>query len=305
MKVQSQRSYKKKRTIRIALVAILIVISGWFLPAAFAMVSALIMSPFHATNQWLDESSSLVPTFIRDRQSLQEEIQQLENQLQINSRTSVTQQRLLLENNRLRGLLGAADENRVVAGVIARPDTLPYDFLQIDRGTNEGIEVGAPVFVGTDIVIGLVVHTAQRYSFVELFTTPGFEATIFLSGPDVVAKMYGMGGGVARVSLPQGIPIQIGNLVHVPSVEPGVFGKIAYIENEPTQPEQYGYVAPDTALNSLYQVSVGRVSQISQSVEKIDQRVRREIETRLVVEGVSLEVATSTNQATTSEQGEI
>jgi DNA polymerase III gamma/tau subunit len=84
-----------------------------------------------------------------------------------------------------------------------------------------------------------------------------------------------------------------------------VFGKIAYIENEPTQPEQYGYVAPDTALNSLYQVSVGRVSQISQSVEKIDQRVRKEIQTRLVVEGVSLEVATSTNQATTSEQGEI
>jgi len=305
MRVQSQRNSKRKRMIRIALVAVLIVMSGWFLPSAFAIVSAVFMSPFHMTNQWLSESSSLVPTFIRDRQSLQEEIQQLENQLQISSRTSVTQQRLLLENNRLRGLLGASEENRVVAGVIARPDTLPYDFLQIDRGTNDGIEVGAPVFVGTDIVVGLVAHTAQRYSFVELFTTPGFEATIFLSGPDVVAKMYGMGGGVARVSLPQGIPIQIGNLVHVPSVEPGVFGKIAYIENEPTQPEQYGYVTPNTTLNSLYQVSVGRVSQISQSVEEIDQRVRREIETRLVVKGVSLEVATSTSQATTSEPDEI
>jgi hypothetical protein len=150
-----------------------------------------------------------------------------------------------------------------------------------------------------------VVHTAAQYSFVELFTTPGFEATIFLSGPDVVAKMYGMGGGVARVSLPQGIPIQIGNLVHVPSVEPGVFGKIAYIENEPTQPEQYGYVAPNISLNSLYQVSVGRVSQISQSVEEIDQRVRSEIESRLVVPGVSLEVSTSTDQATSSPQTEI
>jgi cell shape-determining protein MreC len=305
MKVQSQRSYKKKRTIRIALAAVLVVICGWFLPTAFSMVSTVIMSPFHATNQWLEESSSLIPTFIRDRQSLQEDIQRLENELQINSRTDVTQQRLLSENNRLRELLGASKENRIVAGVIARPDTLPYDFLQIDRGTNDGIEVGAPVFVGTDIVIGLVAHTAARYSFVELFTTPGFEATIFLSGPDVVAKMYGMGGGVARVSLPQGIPIQIGNLVHVPSVEPGVFGKIAYIENEPTQPEQYGYVAPNTSLNSLYQVSVGRVSQISQSVEEIDQRVRQEIESRLVVKGVSFEVSTSTEQGTTSPPIEI
>jgi cell shape-determining protein MreC len=305
MKVQSQRNYRKKRTIRIAIAASLVVICGWFLPAAFSTISSIVMSPFHAVNQWLEESSSLIPTFVRDRQSLQADIQQLESQLQINSRTNVTQQRLLLENNRLRELLGAAKENRIVAGVIARPDTLPYDFLQIDRGVNDGIEVGAPVFVGTDIVVGLVVHTAAQYSFVELFTTPGFEATIFLSGPDVVAKMYGMGGGVARVSLPQGIPIQIGNLVHVPSVEPGVFGKIAYIENEPTQPEQYGYVAPNISLNSLYQVSVGRVSQISQSVEEIDQRVRSEIESRLVVPGVSLEVSTSTDQATSSPQTEI
>jgi len=189
--------------------------------------------------------------------------------------------------------------------VIARPDALPYDFLQIDRGSADGVEVGAPVFVGTDIVIGLVTHTAAQYSFVELFTTPGFEATIFLSGPDVVAKMSGMGGGVARVSLPQGISMQIGNLVHVPSVEPGVFGQIAYVENEPTQPEQFGYVTPQIALNSLYQVSVGRVSQISQSVDEIDARVRSEIESRLVVEGVSFEVATSTDQASTSPSDEL
>lgn len=278
---------------------------GWLLPTIFSTVSTIIMSPVHATNQWLADSSSLIPTFIRDRQSLQADIERLENELLIESRTDVTQQRLMFENDRLRELLGASKENRIVAGVIARPDTLPYDFLQIDRGSDNGIDVGAPVFVGTDIVIGLVVHTTSEYSFVELFTTPGFEATIFLGGPNVVAKMRGMGGGVARVSLPQGIPIQVGNLVHVPSVEPGVFGSIAYIENEPTQPEQFGYVTPHIALQSLYQVSVGRVSQISQSVEEIDERVREEIESRLVVPGVSLEVSTTTVVSTTSPQVEI
>jgi cell shape-determining protein MreC len=305
MKVQSPRSSRKKRTTRITFLAVCVVLVGWFLPTIFSAVSTVIMSPVHATNQWLEESSSLIPTFVRDRQSLHADIERLENELQIHSRTDMTQQRLLSENNRLRELLGAAKENRIVAGVIARPDTLPYDFLQIDQGSNDGIEVGAPVFVGTDIVIGLVAHTAAQYSFVELFTTPGFEATIFLSGPNVVAKMSGMGGGVARVSLPQGIPIQVGNLVHVPSVEPGVFGSIAYIENEPTQPEQFGYVAPNIALQSLYQVSVGRVSQISQSVEEIDKRVRAEIESQLVVPGVSLEVSTTTLDATTSSSVEL
>jgi len=130
-----------------------------------------------------------------------------------------------------------------------------------------------------------------------------------LNGPDVVATMQGMGGGVARVRLPQGISIQVGNLVLVPSVEPGVFGRITYIENEPTQPEQYGYVTPNIALNSMYQVSVGKVSQISQSVEAIDKRVREEIESSLVVEGVSLEVATTSTTtqsvATTTQETQI
>jgi hypothetical protein len=305
MRVQSQRNYKKKRTLRIVLVSLLIVGIGWILPAVFSTVSAIVMSPFHATSTWLQESSSLIPTFIRDRQSLQEEIKLLETEIQIHSRADITQQRLFSENNRLRDLLGSAEEDRIAAGVIARPDSLPYDFLQIDRGTSDEVEVGAPVFVGTDIVIGLVVHTTPNYSFVELFTTPGFEATVFLSGPDVVATMYGMGGGVARVSLPQGISMQIGNLVHVPSIEPGVFGRIAYVENEETQPEQYGYVTPNIALNSLYRVSVGRVSQISQSVETIDERIRKEIESKLVVEGVSLEVSTTTDQATSSEELDI
>lgn len=296
MKVRLQRNSKKKRTIRNVLIAGFVVFVGWLLPAAFSLIAVVVMSPFHATNQWLQESSSLVPTFIRDRQSLHEQIASLENELQVNSRTTITQQRLFAENNRLRSLLGVADENRIAAGVIARPDTLPYDFLQIDRGADNGIEVGAPVFVGTDVAIGLVVHTAAQYSFVELFTTPGFAATVFLSGPDVVATMQGMGGGVARVSLPQGIPLQIGNLVHIPSIEPGVFGRISYIENEPTQPEQYGYVTPHISVNSLYSVSVGRVSQISQSVEEIDARVRSEIESRLVVEGVGLEVSSSTEE---------
>jgi hypothetical protein len=59
----------------------------------------------------------------------------------------------------------------------------------------------------------------------------------------------------------------------------------------------------------MYQVSVGKVSQISQSVEAIDKRVREEIESSLVVEGVSLEVATTSTTtqsvATTTQETQI
>lgn len=301
MKVTSRHSSKYRKPVRVVLASVFVIFVGFWLPALFSYVASVIMYPVHATNVWLEESTSLVPTFIRDRQSLEAEIKDLNNQLVVSSRVGVTQQRLLEENARLRSLLGANDEGRVLAAIIARPDELPYDLLQIDRGARHGVEVGAPVFVGKDTVIGLVLHVSEEYSFVELFTTPNFEATVFISGPNVVATMEGRGGGVARVRVPQGIPITVGNLVHVPSVEPGVFGRISYVENRPTQPEQYGYITPELSISSLFQVSVGPLSQISRSVDEIEDRIQDDIKTQLLInEMVTVGVSTSTATNTDS-----
>jgi hypothetical protein len=275
-------------------------------PRVFSGVSAIVMYPIHSINVWLEESSGVVPTFFRDKLSLQEEIEELENEVIVAGRTNVTRQRLAEENNRLRQLLGIDNEERIAASVIGRPNELPYDLLQIDRGSLHGVEVGAPVFIGRDIVIGLVAHTAPTYSFVELVTTPGFEATVFISGPDIVATMEGFGGGVARVKVPQGIPLRVGNLVNLPSVEPGVFGRISHVENRPTQPEQYGYISPDIAISSLHLVAVGKLSQVTRSAEEISENVLEEIRRSLLVPGVEVgEVASSTDileAATSSEE---
>lgn len=295
MKVSSPLNSKRKHPLRFVILAVLIVLIGMALPKVFSAVGSAVMYPVHATNVWLQNSSSLIPMMIRDRQYFQNQIQELENKLTVAGRTSVTQQSLLEENTRLRNLLGAEGESRVLAAVIARPNELPYDFLQIDRGTDQGIEVGSPVFIGRDVVIGLVVFTAHNYSFVELFTSPGFEASTFISGPNVVATLEGFGGGVARVRVPQGIPITVGNLVYLPSIEPGVFGRISHIENLPTQPEQYGYITPDISISSLHQVSVGKQSQIAHSATEIDSQVLEIMRKELLVENIKVgPISTST-----------
>jgi hypothetical protein len=257
-------------------------------------VASIVLFPFHATSTWLNESSSLVPSFIRSRVSLNEKIKELENELVTAGRTDITQTRLIEENNQLRGLLGISSEDRTAAAVIARPDELPYDLLQIDRGSNHGIEIGAPVFIGKDIVLGLVVHTAAEYSFVELITTPEFQATAFISGPNVVVTLEGLGGGVARVLVPQGVPLSVGNVVYLPSVEPGVFGRISFVENRPTQPQQYGYITPDIPISGLHRVAVGKLSQISESADVIDERISELIRTKLQVPDVSVSTTSTT-----------
>lgn len=304
MKVRSRHKSSQKRLLQVVVLSLFFIGIGFLVPKAISSLAALVMSPIHATNSWLNESSSLVPTFIRDRQAINNEIEDLKNKLAVAEQTDLTQSRLVEENNSLRQLLGIGEGGRTAAAIIARPDELPYDLLQIDRGSNQGIEVGAPVFVGRDIVIGLIVHTAPEYSFVQLVTTPGFQASAFISGPNVAVTMEGVGGGVARVKVPQGIPLSIGNLVYLPSVEPGVFGRISYIENRPTQPEQYGYISPELAISSLYRVSVGQLSQISRSAEEIDENILELMRMELLVKEISVGVIATTSTSTLIETEE-
>jgi cell shape-determining protein MreC len=298
MRVQSRHNTSRKKQIKVIIIASFLVVLGMFVPAIISGVSAAVTYPVYVTNVWLNESSSLVPSFIRDRRELQSEIGRLENELVIAARIDLTQRRLVEENESLRKLLGIDEEVRTAAAVIARPDELPFDLLQIDRGSDQGIEVGAPVFIGRDIVIGLVAHTAPKYSFVQLITSPGFEATAFISGPNVVVAMEGVGGGVSRVKVPQGVSMSIEDLVYLPSVEPGVFGRISHIENRPTQPEQYGYITPNIAISGLYRVSVGSLSQISQSADQIDQSVLSLIEKQLVVEHMLAGTSSASSSST-------
>lgn len=284
MRVRSRHSSNRKQSLKIVVISLVLIGMGMLLPRLFSVVSSVFMYPVYAVDVWMEESSSIVPTFFRTRQTLSEEIKVLSHKLAIANRTSLTQQRLTEENDRLRQMLDIAGESRIAAAIVARPNELPYDLLQIDRGSGDGVEVGAPIFIGKDVVIGLVVHVAANYSFVELVTMSDFKSSAFISGPNVVVEMQGMGGGVARVRVPQGVPLAVGNLVYLPSIEPGVFGRISYVENEPTQPEQYGYITPDISLSGLYQVSVGKRSQVTRSVEVIDERIMSNMRNELLVE---------------------
>jgi cell shape-determining protein MreC len=298
MRVRLSRKPKYVRRVQLAVAALVVVLIAWVFPYGLSFVASVVLYPVHAANVWFHESSAVIPSVFRDRAVMVARVEQLETELAASQGQQLTQQRLLEENRRLRSLLGVDETSRVAASVVSRPDELPYDLLQIDRGSNHGIAVGAPVFLGEDIMIGLVTHVAAEYAFVELVTSPGFKATAFIYEANVVADLEGLGGGVARVRVPQGIELSEGQLVVLPSVEPGMFGNIAYIENEPTQPEQFGYITPALAVSSIHLVSVGQLSQISKSPTEIESAVRERVRQSLVVPDLVISVSATT--ATTS-----
>jgi cell shape-determining protein MreC len=301
MKVHSRhnsKNNKQKHISRVFFVAVAILILGIIVPFLFTAAGRVVMYPVHVTSEWLRTSSSRLPMFLRDQQELITQVETLENELAIAVSTDLTQQRLFDENTWLRQLLGVDGKERIAAAVIARPTELPYDLMQIDRGSDSGIKVGAPVYVGADNVIGIVSYTAPKYSFIELFTTPGFQATAFISGANVMTTLEGFGGGVARISVPQGIPLNVGNLVHVPSIDPGVFGRVEYVENRPTQPEQYGYITLPKPVSGIRYVAVGSdiVSPVPAPV--IEERVRQIINEALMFETKDFNLGSSTASST-------
>jgi cell shape-determining protein MreC len=274
MKASYRHNSRKpgRRWLGVALVTILL---GILFPWLISKISAVALYPFHATSTWVKTSEGVLPSYLRSKSELAAEVERLRIDLATEAATQTSFNRLVQENMQLRSMARAGgEEERLVARVLARPDYLAYDLLQIDKGTIDGVVVGAPVYTGVDSVVGLVVHTSTHYSFVDLFTSPGFESTAYIFGPNVFAPIEGIGGGVARVKLPQGVAITVGQLVILPGVSNGVYGEIVAVQNEPTQPEQFGYISPPLAMNNLLYVSVGLQSVESRTTEEIDETVR-------------------------------
>ncbi|MEZ4195617.1 MAG: rod shape-determining protein MreC [Candidatus Paceibacterota bacterium] len=274
MRGNSRHTSRKRLRFGIVFTVVVLLV-GFFFPKIISGISFVVLYPVHAVSVWYQTSESSVPKYLRVKSDLVKEIESLKKQIANENGTQLSIRRLLEENMQLRAATNfGTTTNRLTARVMAQPSRLAYDLLQIDKGLVDGITVGSPVFIGFDTVIGVVVHATANYSFVELITTPGFESTSYVVGPNVFATLEGVGGGVARVRVPQGIPLKEGNLVLLPSIDSGVYGEIISVENPPTQPVQYGYVTPPVSLQGILYVSVALDDIAPRTVEEINNEVR-------------------------------
>jgi cell shape-determining protein MreC len=229
---------------------------------------------FNVRNYFAHSGASL-PTYIRDRSELQQIIDDLEEKLAGASGDSATIARLTAENDEFRALLSDTKDERILAGVIARPPLVPYDLLVIDRGSRQGILPGALVYHTENHAIGMVSRVFDTSSFVTLFSSAGSEMAVYLYGPNVYAYAYGEGGGVIRVSLPQGISVTVGDAVVLPSPHMGDLGIVERVVSEASQPEQSAYLTMPVPIQSIRSVVVNK--------ESLDALVPSELETNVTL----------------------
>jgi len=288
---------------------VFLIFLGWLLPTVFFKVSTFVLAPVSKVVNWIDTSNEVFPTYLRSKTEMVKEIEVLKKKQSTEAGTRFTVDRLIEENMRLRNLLGVEkQEDRIVAGVVSQSPNLIYDTLQIDKGLKQGVEVGAPVFSGIDSIVGVVSRVAADFSFVELFTSPDFETNAFVMEINVFSQMKGVGGGVAKLSLPQGVDLKKGQIVLLPGLSGGVFGVVEWVESHPTQPEQFGFVVPALSLNNLSYVSVGRKALITRNTGEIEEIISEEFKKELLLSNDTLgefkekEIATSSEDVEGTEE---
>lgn len=301
----SSRQRYLPKGLRFALVGLVFLLILFYLvpKLVFGVVSTVVY-PFEVTRLWILESQDSLPFYLRDRHALIEQIESLKQQVAVSGGTENTLTKLKVENEQFRLLCEAVPEERVIARVVGRPPKLPYDVIMLDRGSDHGVVVESPVFVGSDQVIGYVSRVYSKTALVTLVSTAQFESMAYIMGPNIYTYARGVGGGMLRVVVPQGVPLSVGDTVILPAIDSGVYGTVAYIETSPTQPEQYGYVPMQQNLQSLQYVSIGQEPIIPHSYEEAESLVaelRAELFAVTLPPGVLVTPQVSTSTATTTE----
>ena len=294
----------KPHTKRIILVGLVLVVVVILLRPWLGGAVSVVNKGVFVVSDWLFNSTGTIPSYFRDRNELRDEITELKSKIAGYDGDRKTIANLTEENRQLQSLFNIdTSESRQLANVIARPPQVPFDALLLDVGSDDGVKENAVVYVNDDKAIGIVVRVFPDSSLVALATSPGMKSSVYVIGPDIYATAVGDGGGVLRVEVPQGLVLEEGNPVVVPTFGGGIYGLITDIVSVPTEPVQIGYVTMGTPIQNIRAVTVSLEAKDVITFEEAQKVIEETVAAQLVI-NIPIDYASSTatsSVATSSE----
>lgn len=242
--------------IKITLGAAALFVLLFLLPGPLASGLSFITAPLFEARLVALETAAAIPQYFSERARLVAEIEGLREERAAHEPLRAELAALREAHLLIRDLKDTNGE-RIIADVVRTPPETPYDTLVVAAGSDVGIVPGAFVY-SRQTAIGQVASVTPKTSLIVLFSTPGSHVPVYLWGANVFANAEGMGGGVMRVGVPQGLEITVGDAVTLPVSGTAIFGTIDFVESVPTNPEQYAYITEETSLRSIRFVAIDR-----------------------------------------------
>src|SRR3989338_5119438 len=136
------------------------------------------------------------------------------------------------------------------ARVIAKTITDQHARMLLDKGREDGVEVGMGVVVQDHVLVGRVERVEARRALVQLITDREFRVTSTLSTQQLVGVSEGARGALLRLNfIPQEAVVEVGMTVHTAGLEARMaggllLGVITGVEEEPNAPFQIATIEP-------------------------------------------------------------
>lgn len=201
-------------------------------------------------------------------QTLKQKNSELESRLSSVSVDYVELKSLQEENISLRkvaNFLNDSGYDHVGARVIARTTDPQLASVLIDRGTEDGIEVGMAVIADDGVFVGKVTSVSQRVATVTMTSDQGSRVAASLGGEhQLLGLVQGEGNGVARLTLvPQGQALKANDIIVTAGTEEKIPANLAIalvnqVDGKPTDPFKTATLEPLTRVDKLDLVIVLR-----------------------------------------------
>jgi cell shape-determining protein MreC len=146
----------------------------------------------------------------------------------------------------------------VLGAVLMRPPISFYDELIIDLGLKDGISINDLVYAPGNILIGKVVEELDETSKVLLITSPDQKYEAIVGQEKAIISLYGVGGSGMVAEVPQGLSVEVGDIVSIPSIDNKVVGFIKSKEEDPALPFKKLFISSGANIYNLAFVLVDR-----------------------------------------------
>lgn len=225
---------------------------------SFSFISHFVFQPVLAIGNSVGEKISNTASYFYFKKTLHLENEDLKSKLVEQEARITNYNSILDENLKIKEILGRKSEkmNMVLGSILSKTNQSIYNTLIIDVGIKNNILVGQMVFALGNIPIGRIAEVYNDSAKVVLFSNPGEETEVVVSGHDVYMKLTGRGGGNFEMILPRDFVLEKGTQVVLPGIIPHVVGVVQTIISDPRDAYQKALLVSPVNIAELKFVEV-------------------------------------------------
>lgn len=252
----SGRSTLLKKVIIVIAVGALLYVAGKPLLSFVSRVGVGTGSLVSRATERTGSFFGIVGTYFSSRNRLEEEVQALSDELSVARLAVIREEALKKENDELRALLSREPKGKrgILAEVILRPPSSPYDTLVLGVGENAGISVGDSVNA-EGFIVGEITRADTTSSVLTLWSQSGKSFDVSVEDK-FSGRAEGYGSGSFYIRAPRDTMITEGDIVTAPEVNNLILGTVSALSRDEKNPFADVYVQSPLSLRTIKFVEI-------------------------------------------------